>query len=202
MKKRVKLKKYVGWWEAGHNENECRNLSAGVEEDLEASVTELSGGRGTGVLRHAAEQNACLLHEDGSDQSVHSCPSPTDGGGDDLENLAASSSLQAWFDTEVLEVRENDNLDAIATTEQRPKTTFRPDVQVEPSEEVQTTPNPSRVLIFGKLSVSSRKKRDRIDCSRWLAGRQKMEDAFERCRWVDSVHEISRKDREAAEKQA
>ena len=38
----VKLKKYVGWWEARHNENECRNLSAGVEEDLEASVTELS----------------------------------------------------------------------------------------------------------------------------------------------------------------
>ena len=132
----VKLKKYVGWWEAGHNENECRDLSAGVEEDLEASVRELCGGRGTGVLSHAAEQNACLLHEDGSDQSVHSCPSPTDGGGDDLENLAASSSLQAWFDTEVLEVRENDNLGAIATTEQRPKTTFRPDVQVEPSEEV------------------------------------------------------------------
>ena len=27
------------WWEPGHNENECRNLSAGVEEDLEANVT-------------------------------------------------------------------------------------------------------------------------------------------------------------------
>ena len=23
----VRLKKYVGWWEAGHNENECRNFS-------------------------------------------------------------------------------------------------------------------------------------------------------------------------------
>ena len=34
------------------------------------------------------------------------------------------------------EVRESDNSDAIAMTEQRPKTTFRPDVQVEPPEEV------------------------------------------------------------------
>ena len=55
----VKLKKYVGWWEAGHNENECSNLSAGVEEDLEANVTELSGGRGTGVLSPAV-MAACL----------------------------------------------------------------------------------------------------------------------------------------------
>ena len=54
----VKLKEHVGWWEAGHNESECRNFPsgpekkrdqhrtgrcAGVEEDLEANVTELSG---------------------------------------------------------------------------------------------------------------------------------------------------------------
>ena len=38
------------------------------------------------MLSPAAEQNACLLHEDDSDQSLHSCPSPTDGGGDDLEH--------------------------------------------------------------------------------------------------------------------
>ena len=25
----VRLKKYVGWWGAGHNENECRNFSSG-----------------------------------------------------------------------------------------------------------------------------------------------------------------------------
>ena len=70
------------------------------------------------MLSPAAEQDACLLHEDGSDQSMHSCPSPTDGGGDDLENLAASPSLQVWFDTEVLEARGSDNLDVVATTEQ------------------------------------------------------------------------------------
>ena len=96
----VKLKKFVGWWEAGLNENERRDFPsgpemmrdqrrigqcAGVEQDLEANVTELSGGRGTGVLSHAAEQDARLLHEHGSDQSVYSCPSPTDEGGDDLE---------------------------------------------------------------------------------------------------------------------
>ena len=85
-------------------------------------MTELPGGRGTGVLSHAAEQDACLLHENDSDHSVYSCPSPTDGGGDDLENLAASSSLQAWFDTEALEARENDNLDVVAATEQHSKT--------------------------------------------------------------------------------
>ena len=81
----MKLKEHVGWWEAGHNENECKNFPpgpekkrdqhrteqfAGVEEDLEANVTELSGGRETCVLSPAAEQNAYLLHEDGSDQSM------------------------------------------------------------------------------------------------------------------------------------
>ena len=55
-----------------------------MKEDLEANVTELSGARGTGALSHAAEQNACFLHENDSDQSLYSCPSPTDGGGDEL----------------------------------------------------------------------------------------------------------------------
>ena len=107
-----------------------------MKKDPESSPTKLSGERGTGALSHAAEQDACLLHEDGSDQSMYSCPSPTDESGDDVENMAASPPLQTWFDTEVLEVRESDNSDAIAMTEQRPKTTFRPDVQVEPPEEV------------------------------------------------------------------
>ena len=82
----VKLKKYVGWWEAGHNERECPEKKrdqhrtgqcAGVKEDHEASTAEPSGSRGTGVLSPAAEQNACLLHEDDSDQSMFSCASPT-----------------------------------------------------------------------------------------------------------------------------
>ena len=63
---------------------------AAVEEDPESSPMELSGERGTGVLSHAEEQDACLLHENGSDQSMYSCPSPTDEGGDDLDNMGAS----------------------------------------------------------------------------------------------------------------
>ena len=98
----MKLREHVGWCEAELNENERRDFPsgpemrrgqrrigqcAGVKEDLEVSVTELSGGRGTGVLSHAAEQDACLLHENGSDQSMYSSPSPTDEGGDDLEKM-------------------------------------------------------------------------------------------------------------------
>ena len=84
----------------------------------------------------ASEQDACLLHEDDSDQSMSSFSSPTDGGGDDLENLEASSSLQVWFDMEALGAHVRDNLDAIATTVQHLRTAFRSDVQIEPPEEV------------------------------------------------------------------
>ena len=85
----MKLKKHVGWWEAELNENERRDFPsgpemkrdqrkigqcAGVKEDLEASVTELSGGRETGATSHAAEKDVCRLHENGSDQSMCSCP--------------------------------------------------------------------------------------------------------------------------------
>ena len=84
----MKLKEHVGWWEPEHNENECRDSSlvrekkcdrygtgqcAAVEEDPESSPTEPSGERGTGASSHAAEQDACLLHENGSDQSMYSC---------------------------------------------------------------------------------------------------------------------------------
>ena len=166
----VKLKEHVGWWEAEHNENERRDFPPGsekkcdryrigqcaaVEEDPESSPTELSGGRETGVLSHAAEQDACLLHENGSDQSMYSCPSPTDeGGGDNLENMAASPPLQVWFDTEVLEALESDNLDVLlhlGSIRKRSDQMFKSSRQ----KRSQTTPNPSRVLIFGKLSVSS-----------------------------------------------
>ena len=67
---------------------------------------------------------------------MYSCPSPTiDRGDDDLEDSVASSP-QVWFDMEALEAHENDNLDAIATTEQHSKTVLRSDVQVKPLEEV------------------------------------------------------------------
>ena len=66
-----------------------------------------------------------------SDQSMYSCPSPTDEGGDNLENMAASPPLQVWFETEVLEAHER-----VATTEQHSKTAFLSDVQIEPPQEV------------------------------------------------------------------
>ena len=161
----VKLKKHFNWWEPEHNENECRNSPSGpdkkcdryrigqcaaVEENPESSSTELSGEKGAGVLSHAAGQDACLLHEKGSDQSMYSCPSPTDEGGDNLENMAASPPLQVWFDTEVSEALESHNLDVVATTEQHSKTVFRPDVQIEPPEEV---PDNSELI----ASVETRK---------------------------------------------
>ena len=89
-----------------------------------------------GRLSSASERDACLLHEDDSDQSMYSCPSPTDGVGDDLENLAASSSHQVWFDMEALGAHVCDNLDEIATTVQRLRPAFRSDVQIEPPEGV------------------------------------------------------------------
>ena len=66
----MKLKDHVGWWEAELNENECRDFTSGLEkkcdryrtrqcdaleEDLQSNVTELSGGRETGVLSHGAD---------------------------------------------------------------------------------------------------------------------------------------------------
>ena len=50
--------------------------------------------------------------------------------------MAASPPLQVWFDTEVLEAHESDNLDVVATTKQHSKTAFRSDVQIEPPEDV------------------------------------------------------------------
>ena len=57
-----------------------------------------------------------------------------------MENLAASPSLQVWFDTNVLEAHESENLDEVATTEQHSKTAFRSDVQVDPPEKVPDNP--------------------------------------------------------------
>ena len=121
--------------------------------------------------------------------------------GDDLENLAVSSSLQAWFDTEVLGAHVCDNVDAIATTEQRSRTAFRSDVKFEPPEEVPDNSEPITSVDTRKVERKfAVRKRDGIDCRRWSAGRQRSEDAVERCRRIGSGCEISRKDRVAAEK--
>ena len=72
----------------------------------------------------------------------------------DLENLAAPSSPQVWFDTEALEAHEIDSLDAIATTEQHSRTAFRSDVQVEPPEEVPV--NSESITSGGTRKVESK----------------------------------------------
>ena len=165
---------------------------ATVEEEPEYSPTELSGERGTGVLSHAAEQDACLLQENGSDQSVYSCPSPTDEGGDDLENMAASPPLQVWFDTEVLEALESDNLDV----EQRSDQMFKSSRQ----KRSQTTPNSSRVLILGRWRVSVRSVTELI-----VDDGQQADES--RKTWLNEVDGLIRcmksakEDRETVEKQ-
>ena len=58
------------------------------------------------------------------------------GGYGFLEDLVGLS-LQVWFDTEALGAFECDNLDTNAMTVLRSRTTFRPDVQIEPPEEAE-----------------------------------------------------------------
>ena len=65
---------------------------------------------------------------------MYSCSSSTEGVGGDLENLGASSSIQASFDMQVLGAHESDNLDVVATNEQHSKTAFRSYVPIEPPE--------------------------------------------------------------------
>ena len=114
----------------------------------------------------------------------NTCPSPTDEGGDDLEKMAASPPLQVWFGTEVLEALESDNLDVVATTDQHSKTAFRPDVQIEPSEEV---PDISKLI----TSVDTRKVESEFAVRNVT---ELIVDDGQQC-------EVSRKDRETVEKQ-
>ena len=166
----ARLKEHFGWWEAGHNDNECRNFSAGpekkcdqhragqcadVKEDPESSKTGVSGQRGTSVLSPAAEQDACLLHEEDGDQSMYSCPPPaSDRSGKDLENLAVVLSPQVWFDTEALEPMR------VTTWMQVPRPSSirkqRSDQMFKSSRQKrsQQSPNPSRVLAFRRLRGS------------------------------------------------
>ena len=87
----VKLKEHV----AGGKPNTTRTSAEIPHLARRRSVTDMEPGsalpwkkilsqarrshleRGTGALSHAAEQDACVLHENGGDQSMYSCPSPT-----------------------------------------------------------------------------------------------------------------------------
>ena len=98
----------------GKNAFNTEPANALVKEDREVSTAEPSRGRGTGVLSPALEKDACLLHEDDSDQSKYSCASPTiDRGDDDLEDSVASSPQpQVWFDRDTLPVMYADTASA------------------------------------------------------------------------------------------
>ena len=159
----------------------------------------LSGVRVTGMLS-PAEQDVCLLREDDSDQSAYPYSLPMiDGGNGDLEDLVGL--LRQERDTEALEAFKRDNLDTDATTVQHPRTTFRPDVEIEPPEEVPiNSESPTSVGIQkaeGKFAV-----RDVKELVADAGHRRRSGSTDERCRWNSSGSGISRKDRETVEKQA
>ena len=132
-------------------------------------MLELSGGRGTGLLSHAAEQDACLLNENGSDQSMYSCPSPTVEGGDDLENMAASPpglTRRHWKPIRVITWMWLPQLSSIR--KQRSDQMFKSSRQ----KRSQTTPNPS-------TSVDTR------EVERKFAERNVTEKIVDDCRQAD-----------------
>ena len=124
----------------GHNKNECRNFSAalrkksvqpdkagryaGVEVDRETGRRKPSGGQGTGGASPAPGLDTYLLHENDSDQDVYLFLLPmVDECNDSPEDLMALSR-QVLFDT--------------GAARSVCPTTFRPDVPIEPSEEIPT----------------------------------------------------------------
>ena len=136
--KYVKPKECFYFGEPCHDKNECRNFSAAlrkksvqpdkagryasVEVDPETGKRNSSGGKGTGALNPAPGLDACLLWEDDSDQDAYLFPLPMiDERNDSPEDLMALSR-QVLFDT--------------GAARSVCPTTVRPDVPIEPSEEI------------------------------------------------------------------
>ena len=122
----------------GHNKNECRNFSAAlrkksvqpdkagryasVEVDPETGRRKPSGGKGTGAVSPAPGLDTCLLYENDCDQDVYLFPLPVvDECDDSPEDLMALSG-QVLFETGAAR--------SVCPTK------FRPDVPIEPSEEI------------------------------------------------------------------
>ena len=112
--------------------------------------------------------------------------------GDDLQSMAASSLLQARFDMEVLGAMGAtiwwlSQLSSIR--KQRSDQMFKSSRQ----KRSQTTPNPSRVLILGKLSMSFAVRNvTELIVHDGQQADESRKTKVERCRWVDSEYEISR----------
>ena len=95
---------------------------AGVEVDPKTGRRKPSGGKGTGAVSPAPVLDTCLLYKNDSDQDVYLFPLPmVDECNESPEDLMA-------FSRQVL-------FDAGAARSVCP-TTFRPDVPIEPSEEI------------------------------------------------------------------
>ena len=154
----------------GHNKSECRNFPAalkkksvqtdkagryaGAEVDPEKGKRKSSGRKDTGALNPAPGLDACLLYEDDSDQDAHRLPLPMiDESNDGPEDLMALSR-QVLFDT--------------GAARSVCPTTFRPDVPIEPSEEISLhQADGTRVAYFGSkflsMGVGTQKIEGRFD---------------------------------------
>ena len=154
----VKPKECFYCGKPGHNKNECRNFSAalrkksvqpdkagryaGVEVDPETGRRKPSGGEGTGAVSPAPGLDTCLLYENDSDQDVYLFPLPmVDECNDSPEDLMALSR-QVLFGT--------------GAARSVCPTTFRPDVPIEPSEEIPLhQADGTRVAHFGSKFLST-----------------------------------------------
>ena len=124
--KSAKAKECFNCGKPGHNKNECRNFSAtlrkksvqpdkagrsaGVEVDPETGKRKPTEGKGTGAVNPAPGLDACLLHEDDSDQDAYLFPLPmVDESNDSPEDLMALSR-RVLFDTGGSEVSVTNNV--------------------------------------------------------------------------------------------
>ena len=153
-----------------HNKDECRNFSAalrkksvqpdktgryaGVEVDPETGKRTPAEGNGTGAVNPAPGLDTCLLYEVDSDQEAYLFPLPMiDESNDSPEDLMALSR-QVLFDTGAAR--------SVCTT------TLRPDVPIEPSDEIPLhQADGTRVAHFGSkflsMGVGTQKIEKRFD---------------------------------------
>ena len=125
-----------------------------MEGDPETRKRKPIEGTGTGAVNPAPALDACLLYEGDSDQDAYLFPLPmVDESNDSPEDLMALSR-QVLFDT--------------GAARSVCPTTFRPDVPIEPSEEVPLhQADGTRVAHFGSkflsMGVGTQKIEGRFD---------------------------------------
>ena len=135
----VKLKKHFSWWEPEHNENECRDSSPCPEKKCDrygtgqcAAVEEDPESSPTELSGRRG--TGVLSHAVGQDACVHH---------------PLTKVMTIWRTWQ--RRRRSRCLQLGSVRKQHSDQMFKSSRQ----KRSQTTPNPSRVLILGKLSVSS-----------------------------------------------